>query len=89
MAFGWSQNPFSYGVTRNFDAPRFTSTLLICEIVWIGVVIILSVGTVGYEYRSMRTIDFNGISEQAKQLFTTIIRDFSGYFISRRCRGYM
>jgi hypothetical protein len=60
MAFGWPSNLFSYGVTRDFNSSRFTASLLICGAVWISFVTVLSVATVGYEVRSVRTSDFNG-----------------------------
>jgi hypothetical protein len=63
MAFGWPWNVFTYGVTQNFNSPRFTAGLLICGGVWIGVVTVFSAATVGYEVGTIRTSDFNGTSE--------------------------
>src|SRR4051794_19569603 len=60
MAFGWPWNQPTYGVTRNFDSPRFTLALLICGMIWTAMVTVLSIATVGYEYKSVRTANFNG-----------------------------
>ena len=63
MVFGWPWKLFTYGVARDFDSPRFTAALLICGAVWVSFATILSIATVGYEYRPVRTTDFNGTNE--------------------------
>jgi len=60
MPVRWPRNFPSYGVTRDFNSPRFTAAILVGGTIWVTFVTILSVATVGYELHSVVTSDFNG-----------------------------